>query len=337
MTKTFIDNRTRIAIISRFKQGDGATQISKEMVLNKTSVQSIIDRFRKDGVVTRKKSPGRPKVTTSRQDRRILSMIKKNSFISACEIKRQQQLDISIRTIRNRIRAGGFKARRPAHKPLLSLKNRQARLLWAKRHKDWDIDKWKKIIWSDETKIQLFHGGGSGNILVYRRPLTRLQPCNVVTTIKHGGGNILLWGAFTWDGVLLLKRIEETMNSEKFQNLITNSLLPFYKANRCKGLIFQLDNDPKHSSHSTKLFFANHRVNVLDWPSQSPDINPIENLWSELKTSLRGQHFSNSNALFEACRLAWEKIPVQCLRNLIISMPKQCQTVIDNHGLWRKY
>lgn len=71
-----------------------------------------------------------------------------------------------------------------------------------------------------------------------------LKPCNVVSTVKHGDGNILLLGAFTWDDIMPLKGIQETMDSQKYQNLMTSSLLSYYEENRHNGLIYQLDNDP---------------------------------------------------------------------------------------------
>ena len=76
---------------------------------------------------------------------------------------------------------------------------------------------------------------------------------------------------------------------------------------------------------------------MLEWPAQSPDLNPIENLWCEAERRLGGHKFKKSDELFNAVRKAWESIPKSRLEKLVESMPRRCQAVIDAKGYATKY
>jgi hypothetical protein len=90
--------------------------------------------------------------------------------------------------------------------------------------------------------------------------------------------------------------------------------------------------DPKHTSCIAKKFLDETFPEVLDWPSNSPDLNPIENLWSIVKHNVEKRIPSNISELNQYLVEEWEKIPNSMLSNLVSSMNHCCQMIIDGNG-----
>ena len=96
--------------------------------------------------------------------------------------------------------------------------------------------------------------------------------------VKHGGGSVLVWGIFSANGLGPLILIEGIMNCLKYKEILENNLLPYSDNFILEEWIFQHDNDPNHTLKVVKDWLASNRIQVLKWPAQSPDLNPIENL-----------------------------------------------------------
>lgn len=101
--------------------------------------------------------------------------------------------------------------------------------------------------------------------------------------------------------------------------------------------IFQHDNDPKHKAKTVTKWLADNSIVVLEWPSQSPDLNPIENLWCEAERRIGGRKFKKEDELFNAVQEKWRGIPKERLEKLVESMPRRCKAVIDSNGYATKY
>ncbi|KAI4892727.1 hypothetical protein NFI96_009610 [Prochilodus magdalenae] len=170
-------------------------------------------------------------------------------------------------------------------KTFLRPHHKQSRLRYAKAH---------QVLWTDETKIELF--GHNKGRYAWRKKNRALQEKHLLPTVKFGGGFIMLWGCGASTGTGNLVKVEGRMDSNQYQQILeTNVQESVTKLKLCQGWIFQQDNDPKHYSKSTNAFMQRNKYNVLEWPSQSPDLNIIENLWCHLKRAFHARKPSNLN------------------------------------------
>jgi transposase len=168
-----------------------------------------------------------------------------------------------------------------------------------------------------------------------------LQDHHVSGTIKFGGGSLMMWGCMTSKGVGFSCKIDGTMNSKLYTNILSDELeltLEYYQMDH-SDIIFQQDNDPKHTSKRAKEWFQEHEIKVLPWPPQSPDLNPIEHLWHHLKRRLSGYENEpkSMSELWERVEREWNEIPLELCVNLIESMPNRVAAVIKSKGGHTKY
>ncbi len=101
--------------------------------------------------------------------------------------------------------------------------------------------------------------------------------------------------------------------------------------------IFQQDLAPAHTAKCTKSWFNDHGVTVLDWPANSPDLYPIENLWGIVKRKMRDTRPNNAYELNATFKETWASIPPQQCHKLITSMPRRIEAVIKANGAPTKY
>lgn len=162
------------------------------------------------------------------------------------------------------------------------------------------------------------------------------HPDCVVPTVKHGGGSIMIWGCMTADGVGEMFVCEGRMNSVKYIEVLETALLPsltsLFGDTNLDGVIFQQDNAPCHKSATTMRWFTENNIDLLDWPPQSPDLNPIEHLWSILKRKIKEHSITSKTALKNSLVQEWQAITRQDCTKLVRSMPARISAVIKSKG-----
>ena len=153
---------------------------------------------------------------------------------------------------------------------------------FVRQHKEKKNSFWERVLWTDETKIELF--GLNYLNHVWRKDGEGYSPNNTVPTVKFGGSRIMIWGCFLVKGVDKILVIDGKMNAQKYKQILQENLMSSVELP--SDYVFQQDNDPKHTANPTKKWLFENNVNVLQWPSQSPGLNPIENLWRFLKIQI---------------------------------------------------
>ncbi len=216
--------------------------------------------------------------------------------------------------------------RKRATKPLLNQRQRQKRLTWAVEKKNWTVSQWSKVLFSDESKFCISFGNQGPR--VWRKSGQTQNPCCLKSSVKFPQ-SVMIWVAMSSAGVGPLCFLKSTVNAAIYQEILEHFMLP--SADKLYGdadFIFQQDLAPAHTAKGTKSWFNDHGVTVLDWPANSPDLNPMENLWGIVKRKMRDTRPNNADDLKAAIKETWASIPPQQCHKLITSMPRRIEAVI---------
>ena len=286
---------------------------------------------------------GRPAKLSQQDRRRAVRLVTSGKADNAVQVAQELNMNrndrISAQTVRRALKNMGMKSIVKKKKTFLSAKHKSERLDFARQHQYWIIEDWKRFIWSDETKINRL--GPDGRKWAWKTANEPLQERFVQGTIKYNGGNIMMWGCMTYQGVGFACRIDGGMDAELYTNILNDELQQTveYFGIEVNNIIFQHDNDPKHTSRRAQKWLEEHHITTLKWPAQSPDLNPIEHLWDYLKRKLAEYNEPPQGMieLWERVEAEWEKIPQDICTKLIDTMPKRIKAVIKAKGGYTKY
>jgi len=243
-------------------------------------------------------------------------------------------------TIRRFLKASKFKYIKLLKKPLINARNMAKRLEFAKKYSDEDPNFLKNVIWSDETCIRSIPA--SKEIFMWsNKNIERLEmPHN--RQVHSGGFSVMFWGCFSRLGFGPLVAIDGNMDSEKYIKLIEDILIPEINAAKEEfglEMTFMQDNAPCHKSRRVTQFFDENGLKTLNWPPQSPDMNPIENLWAIIKKR-RQKKFgfpATRDALIEQIFKIWDELEFSLCESLSESVPRRLNEVKKRLGKATKY
>uniref|UniRef100_A0A8D0AGA8 Transposase n=1 Tax=Sander lucioperca TaxID=283035 RepID=A0A8D0AGA8_SANLU len=289
---------TRDKIVHLHKAGKGYGKIAKQLGEKRSTVGAIIRKWKKLNMTVNLPRTGAPCKISPRRVSMILRKVRNQPRTTREELVndlKRAGTTVSKVTVGNTLRHHGLKSCMARKVPLLKPAHVKARLKFANDHLDDPEESWEKVMWSDETKIELF--GHNSTNRVWRKKNDEHHPKNTIPTVKHGGGTLKMG----------------------------------------RGWVFQHDNDPKHTARITKEWLCKKHIKVLAWPSQSPDLNPIENLWRELKLRVSQRQPRNLTDLEKICVEEWAKIPPAVCANLVKNYRKRLTSVIANKGYCTKY
>ena len=150
----------------------------------------------------------------------------------------------------------------------------------------------------------------------------------------------MVWGCFMKNKLGPLVKLEGRVTATVYIDVLENHLLPFLDdLDDQENYLFQEDNAPIHTARVVKSWKEENDIDSIPWPAQSPDLNPIENLWDELEKRVRAHvplPKSREN-LWEILQEEWSNIDINKYQNLVDSMPRRISAVIKSKGHPTKY
>lgn len=309
----------------------GVRRIAEHLKCSISTVQYWICQYEKDKNLCDKPKEGRPKKTTDKEDTFILSIATKPAVHTSTDIQKileERRVNLSTRTIQRRLCDAQWRYSNPLLKPLLTEDHRQKRLTWAQKYSNND---WSRVIFTDETTFYL-HG--------YIRKTWQSKYCRKVHhTVKHPV-KLNVWGAFTFQGFGEIICFTHNLNAEFMCTIYERGLMPtasrYFSVNH-KPWVLQEDNDPKHTSRLAKQWKQNHHVDRMDWPSMSPDLNPIENVWSLLKLRMAKRRIKTLFGLKAAVVKEWMTLSKEYAEKLAQSMESRVVSTILRNGDFTLY
>ena len=149
-------------------------------------------------------------------------------------------------------------------------------------------------------------------------------------SVKHGGCNVMVWGCYGAGKVGNLYMVKGILNKEGYHSIPCGQLLIGV------NFLLQQDNEPKHTSKLCKNYLGKKQsagiLSVMEWPEQSPDLNPVELLWEQLDRLVHKKCPSSQSNLWEVLQEAWGEISSDYLNKLTARRPEVCKAVIAANG-----
>ena len=146
----------------------------------------------------------------------------------------------------------------------------------------------------------------------------------------------MLWGCFAAGGTGALHKIDGIMRKRNYVDILKKHKTLARKLKLGHKWVFQMDNAPKHTSKVVAIWLKDNKVKILEWPSQSPDINPTANLWAELKKRVRARS-TKLTQLHQVCQEEWAKFHPTYCGKLVEGYPKRLTQVKQFKGNATKY
>jgi transposase len=274
------------------------------LTITKGSISNIMSKYRDHGTLEDLPRSGRPRKQTMEEETAMVQAVEHNPKLNASQVFKSEELNpqhLSLSTVNRTLNRNGLLDYTSVPQNIRE-DNKANRLTFAEEKAN-KID-WTKVIFSDESDLFPDRPGK----LHYRKRRGETVDLNYGPESRWDPRKVKVWGTISIHGVGTLHRYEGTLDSNHYIELLGESLLkdfPLLRGTRSRPgkYLFQQDNARPHVSKKSKEYLESIRVYTVEWPSESPDLNPIENVWGFIK----GELFKFNDEL-EDMEQTWEKI-----------------------------
>ena len=284
--------------------------LEDEIQVSKQGVRQFLKRYKENGTIARKPGSGVVSRLSPAIQRIIEQAMEEDDETTATQLQAKLAsfgVYVSLATILRNRRLLGWIYRGSAYCQLIRSVNKEKRLEWARDHLQ---DTFDDVIWSDETSVQL----EAHRRFCYRKEGMKPKP---KPRPKHPI-KVHVWAGISKKGPTNVCIFEGKMDALLFCQILQRTLLPYIQEKFPSPSThrFMQDNDPKHCSRYAQRFYEENGVNWWRTPPESPDLNPIENVWHELKEYLRREiKPTNKSELIDGISRFWLTMDVRkCLR-----------------------
>jgi transposase len=240
----------RSSVVSLLNEGYSHRQIQEKTGVGKGTV----GRVSKEVQENKENNPGgRPSKLSNRDKQSIIRQISSGKLDNAVQatqfINTIIPNPVTPQTVRNALKEAGYYSAIKRKVPMLKRVHRQRHLKFAQYHENWTVEDWKRVLYSDETKINRI--GSDGKTYVWKQRGEPISDQTTTPTVKHGGGNnLMVWGCMGWNGVGKLTEVQGKMNAEQYCEILEDGVVESFEKLEMEEdeRYFQQDNDPKHTS-----------------------------------------------------------------------------------------
>ncbi|KAJ6646540.1 Transposable element Tcb2 transposase [Pseudolycoriella hygida] len=324
----------RGAIIGQHMGGLSNGAIAKSLNVSRATVSKWTNRYAAEHTLDRRPQPGQVRKLDEIDMNAVAEKVLDTPFINAAIVGREYGVHRdTVRKVWNDI---GIFSRIAARKTRLTAAQKVERVEYAEQHLHSD---WSNVIFSDE---KTFRSDNLGSTIVYRPINTRYDERYTQPTQRSGRICAGVWGWISKHGPGELSMISGRLNSVGYVELLQENLLPTINISYggLQNIVFMQDNCSIHTSRYTQGWFAGHpELELIDAPSNSPDLNPIENVWSKTVAGWTTLFPRTRQRLEEVIFGRWEALrnEPEYFEKLYLSMPHRLQEVIDRDGAITKY
>ena len=317
----------RERIRALYLEGKNSNEIQKIVGHTRSAILNICKKVKNNLGVENLPRTGRQKKLTNRAMRNIVIKSKKNPFSTAREIRQDCSLqnNISVDTVKRVLRANNLYGRVAVKKPKLNRVQKKKRLAYAVENRSWSTLQWSKIIFSDESRIELIPKARQ----FVRRPKNEQHREKYTIKTTKFSPSIMVWGAIRHDGKRVIVKCNESVDAYEYQRILDEGLPRIYTTR----YIFQQDGATCHTARSTTQYLSQKGIRVMkNWPSQSPDISIIENLWNILKENVKKHDPKSKEELWKFAEEEFYAIPDTRIVELYESLERRIKSILANRG-----